>query len=815
VWYHLLCSRAIVYFVFCTCDLPRLICKIYPSLVQSRSPLSLGINCKNGDPTSNASTGNARSGRRPTTASQYANAANTTAAITTAANTTKTNPTKGFPDDLSWIQLGRFAYKLCIDSLSTNIPKRKAPAEPGQRPSWDRVKPQPFTPSPKEFSSKNRAAQVPPYKAYENLRTESQRIAIDRIINNFKKEELNPNAVWEIVYIYANRGPISRAWRAPEETKDIRVIFKRSPLPSGQQPNLQIAQIPVGKIIDTTIEEPIPILAPKNIQPQPQHQAQQGQPKNPQQQQQHPNQQQQQQQQQHPGHMNMPQQMGINGQPPPPPNMPPPFSNQMPPLPMQSHPPPGAMQGNRPNAAGNAPVTQIFNLAQPEKAKKQKSTKAKSDRHGRSLSPRTKNQQRESMDALEKVKNWKHAESDSESDSSDSGSSVAAHRGYHHSAKKYNKDGYKVPPPPMGPYASGAIPRRSMSRSPPLLRREPSLKELRSKNKHVIERKTTERYRSDDSSDNSYEFVDRPTSYRHRQQETPPTSVDSGSIRSNRRGSHEYKSRSRYSHRDSRDRSHSRTRYERDPRRSRSRSLSRTRYDNLDRRSSIREHRQPDAYRGLSPPPQKQEPVIVHIHNSTNNNDRVKSLPRQQTALRRLPSPEPSLSGLSLDDYSYSGLHPPNVSRALPYPTTDLYAVPPRAPIAPAHNNLQTVAAQEYMRSLQRRDTIADMNSYERQETERLRRQRDSLLVDKLRRERERAVPLSAPSRNDYARRPERGFGRDTDFPLRHENDWSARPSFPRRNTSGGVRFGAGGRGGRGYDTHDSFHYSRNAEPLF
>lgn len=714
----------------------------------------------------------------------------------------------------------------------TNISKRKAPADPGERPSWDRIKPQPFPVSAKEFNSENRSArtQISTYKVYEHLRTDSQREAIDRLINNFKAHETNPNAVWEIAYIKANRAVIPRTRGRAEETKDIRVIFKRSPLPYGQQPNPQVAQFPYGKIIDTTVEEPFPVPVQKNIQPQ-QPQVQQVQPgpaKNPQQQQQmnqhHPN-------QQHAGPMGMPPQMGMNGQPPPPPNMPPPFGgNQLPPLPMQGHPLPGAMQGNRPNPGNAAPVTQIFNLAQPEKPRKQKSEKAKSTRR-RSQSPHPRNKQRESMDALEKVNKWQlPSDSDSESDNSDSGnsgSSVAAHRGYHHSVKEYKKGGYHVPPPPMGLYASGAMaPRRSLSRSPPLVKRKSSLKEIRGKNKHIIERETTERYRRGSfESEDSYDMVDHPVSLR-RQYDTPPTSVDSRSTGSREsRESREYKRRSRYSRNErSRSRSRSgtrydRTRYDRATRRDRNRSRDRSPHDSGERRSSLREHRQPDAYRGLSPPPQKQEPVIVHIHNSPNTNDRIKTLPQQQTAMRRTTSysPPPSLDGLSLDDFSYAGLNPVHhVQRALPYPANDHLPIFLRAPTVPTRDELRAQAAQEYIRTQQRRDTLADLETYEQ-----LQRRKDALLVNKLMRQRERsALPPRSPLRNNfssdrYVRRPAAtaGLGKNDDFSLRHDNDWS-RPSVPRRNTSAGVRFGNTAVAGD-YDSRDTFQYLRSTAPMF
>jgi hypothetical protein len=698
----------------------------------------------------------------------------------------------------------------------TNITKRKAPADPGERPSWDRIKPQPFTVSTKEFLFENKTARtkVSPYKAYENLRTDSQREAIDRLINNYKANEQNPHAVWEIAYIKANRAPIPGTWGRAEETKDIRVIFKRSPLPYGQQPNPQFAHFPFGKIIDTTVEEPFPVTMQKNQQQQQNQQAQQR----------NPQQQQQQQQQQHQGQFNMPPQMNgqlqptngqpplngqsppMNGQPPPtngqlppPPNKPPPFGTHPPPLPPQGHPPHMAMQGSRPNSGANAPVTQIFNIAQPERAKKQKSTKAKSDRL-RSTSPRSRQPFRESMDAIEKVKTWNPTSSDSE-DNSDSGSSVAASPGYTHRSKKYQKDRYKATPPPIGPYASGA--QRSSSRLSHNLMRETSLKELRGRNKRSSGRKTTERYRSsDNNSDDDYEFVNHPPSHRRRH-ETPPTSVDSESTRSSRRDSGEYKNRlTRYSQHE-RSRSRSRTHYDRRPRRSRSRSLSRARYDTLDRMSSIREHRQPDAYQGLSPPPDAQKPVIVHIHNGTNNNDRYKtSMPQHQAALHlnRIPSPDSSLLlGLSLDEYGYTD-HIAPMPRALSHPTTNHYPILPHASVAPAHQSLKTQAAQECRRSLHHRSKLVDIDDYERQRAGEVRRERDEL-IRKQRAERDRAVHISMPRGHEYTRRPERGLCRDNDFSLRTENDWT-RPPVPRRNN--GVRFGGD------YDTRDNFHFSRS-----
>lgn len=181
-------------------------------------------------------------------------------------------------------------------------------------------------------------------------------------------------------------------------------------------------------------------------------------------------------------------------------------------------------------------------------------------------------------------------------------------------------------------------------------------------------------------------------------------------------------------------------------------------------------------------------------------------------------SPPPSLDGLSLDDFSYAGLNPAHhVQRALPYPTNDHLPILPRAPIGPTRNELRAQAVEGYIRNQQRRDTLADLETYEQ-----LQRRKDALLVDKLRRERERQ-PISShspfplrnefsdpmPARNEFGRRPVRGVRRNDDFSLRHDNDWSRPSALPaRRDTSAGIRFGVGAGAG-GFDERDTFQYSR------
>lgn len=580
------------------------------------------------------------------------------------------------------------------------------------------------------------------------------------------------------------------------------------------QKNIQLQHLQPQQAQPLPIQKNIQLQHPQTQQAQP---GPQGGAKNPQQQQQqmnqhHPN-------QQHPGPMAMPPQMGMNGHPIPPPHMPPPFGgNQLPPPPMQGHPPPGAMQSNRPNPGNAAPVTQIFNLAPPEKQKKQKSEKAKSTRR-RTQSPPPRNKLTQSMDALEKFNNWQQlpteSDSESESDNSDSGndsdSSLAAHRGYRHRAKE------GIPPPPMGPYASGALTPRS--RSPPVIKRKSSLKVIRGKNKRITEREKAERYRRESSgSDGSYDMVDLPVSHRRQYDDTPPTSVSSHSFGSSDRGSHEHTRRSRYSHRE-RNRSRQRTHHDRAVRHSRSRSYDRVaRRDrsrdrdrsptSADRKSHrLREHRQPEAYRGLTPPPpQKSEPIVVHNHIHTSNNDRFKPLPppqQQQTAMRTSPSYSPpplSIPALSPNDFSYTGINPAHHFPTPPYhtptPTTH-----PSIPLYPHRDEQRAQAAHnEYTHTQYHRDTLADL-----QMRQHLQKRKDRLLADQWRRERERErgalplhlLPLGNGGLDSGGGGGGLGRGRDGDFSSsRGGGEW--RRSFGSRwdGGGGGVRFGKDGMGG-------------------
>jgi hypothetical protein len=66
-------------------------------------------------------------------------------------------------------------------------------------------------------------------KAYDTLRTDSQRDAIDRVLEDLRRVERNPYAKWKLVYIKANRQPVLGTFGKAVETKDIRVVFKRFP----------------------------------------------------------------------------------------------------------------------------------------------------------------------------------------------------------------------------------------------------------------------------------------------------------------------------------------------------------------------------------------------------------------------------------------------------------------------------------------------------------------------------------------------------------------------------------------------------------
>jgi len=326
------------------------------------------------------------------------------------------------------------------------------------------------------------------------------------------------------------------------------------------------------------------------------------------------------------------------------------------------------------------------------------------------------------MDFEEKMKHWngRRGNDDDDDDDSDSNSSesIIEIQDYKdNKSKNKRKNDFRVPPPPMGPFAHGALPPRR-STPPPNIRPRDSEREPRKKSgggKRTTERKYRERYgaHGSDSSELSWDMVDDYSRSSKSSYDSRRTSLDSSSPPPPRY-SHRHAPERRESRRHRRNRSRSRD-YNRDRRdRSGSRSNSdeserRARY-HISRRDSVREHRYPAAYEGLSPPLERereaQKPIHVHIHNNASDAGMAmaKALPASQY---REPSPVPStISGLSfLENKRYPN---PVVPRRLPYPDTDLPYVPapPRAPAAPRYVSPEE-NAEAYMRS-QRRSSYAE-----------------------------------------------------------------------------------------------------------
>jgi hypothetical protein len=537
-------------------------------------------------------------------------------------------------------------------NLTNSFFKRKASPEPGSKPNWGRVKVQPSSVSASEFAPdrKGSKTQVSPQRAYDELRV-NQREAIDRVIEDTRRNELNPFAEWKLAFVKANKsvlpgtfGPY-KAW----ETTDIRLILKRAPRQTPLGPISPLNKY--GRIIDTS--EPPQQVWQQTPQMIPQQQQQHLQ------QQQHP-----QQQQQFPP---PPQQMMGPGNPLPPPPM---------------HPPPGPSKGQAP---------QILNVGGGGNKKhdiRDKNDKKSNKGPSRGSSPTPF--RKETKTVKEKVTEWDAGgpgrRNDNSDDSDDDSSirEVYEKKTVKHKISKDKLHGesnystkYEIPRPPMGKnskyYVSGGNHIRHPSGSPPPhLLRKSSLKETRRASqpygKRLVEKRTIERYAdSDDSSDRSYVMLDRRGSsvWSDRESDyTDPSSLGSRDSRQSRKyrrdssGNYEVhdrtRSRSRPRHRDSRARSQSRLRsrsrprrrgerrstrddrrnsYIRDERRasfesrgsqdSRDSRESRESYRKEKRRDSYREHSKPEAYRGISPDSDStqgsidpRQPVHVHIHHA-------------------------------------------------------------------------------------------------------------------------------------------------------------------------------------------------------
>jgi type II secretory pathway pseudopilin PulG len=598
------------------------------------------------------------------------------------------------------------------------------------------VKIQPSSVSPSDFAAETKIARTPisVNKAYGDLRVNSQRDAIDRILEDAKRQELNPFAEWKLAFIQANRKPVAGTFRNAIETKDIRLIIKRMPRQQGAPPSPKF-----GRVIDTTE----PQLQP-NWQQQQQLQLQQ-----------QLQQQQQQQQQQH-------QQMMMSQQlPPPPQNMPPP--------PSQLPPPPNPPPGPKPGPGG--PGIQVMGGGGQGKKNDNKDGQGKENKDGsgkynkdqkskggnRSRSPSPGPIRKETKTVKEKVMEWDAPDPRKKhySDSDDDSPKPIYEKTIKHKISSSQLAGqldrkFSIPAPPMGQhYMSGANDRPL--RSPPLRKssmREPSRRPSPPRGKYRVERRTVERLvPSDLTEDEPYELVDRRSSLwsDHSSEYTDASSLESrGSYRSHKSGEHprrRHSSRSR--HRDDRrDSFHSDDRRERYPR---------------ERRDRLREHRKPESYRGFSPSPPPSEhdrPVIVHIHN--NDATLAKQYPTEPvTALpyREPPSPirVPEQRRIAYaEEPTYPAWldpvpHAPMVPASHMVPTTSMI---PAAPMVPTYESQsyerlrqQEAAAKIYLDTQRRRaefsraDDLALARAREGREAQ---RRRDDLARARARDELER-----------------------------------------------------------------------------
>jgi hypothetical protein len=118
-----------------------------------------------------------------------------------------------------------------MPSNSLTFSKRKASPEKGQRANWVRVAITPFPASEKyvaqQCGGRLRSIRV----EYEKLRTDSQRGAIDHVVEEARRQEANPFAEWNLCYVRPKRKEIPGAFGPYRgtETTEIYIILKRKP----------------------------------------------------------------------------------------------------------------------------------------------------------------------------------------------------------------------------------------------------------------------------------------------------------------------------------------------------------------------------------------------------------------------------------------------------------------------------------------------------------------------------------------------------------------------------------------------------------
>lgn len=575
---------------------------------------------------------------------------------------------------------------VCLQSHESQVcanddEKRKAIPGPGAVTSWNRVKITPISVSAKEFAAESRAkGQLSVNKMYQALRTDAQREAVDRVLNDQRQEETNPNAAWELALIRPKIERIRGILKNATETTNIRVILKRQPRPTtGVKPvHLNLTD----RIVD--VSEPVmfpyqpqfsnPAYPPLHHNERPLHEAHYQGPG-------HPN--------ERPGGERGPGDRpqhgpGPQGHPGPPPVQRPPPPPEFPPQMKQPN-YPGGGHGN-PNIPINMGPHIPMNMG-PNIPKKQPGPIPPMHQKA------PPNQPRKSMEFVEKVEKWNSKRPNENSDSSgssDSDDSAIIEIGKKHKSKKMKEP--KLPAPPMGHFASGALPKRSHSRSPPtILKRKVSKTNIRTSRhgqKHKTERRLTEtRYTSDDSETSWDRMDDLSSGSGRRSYRTQGTSHSSGSY--DERG---------YQRSRSKDRRRSRSRHH-DP-----------------RQDTYRQHRKPSPYRGVSPRSsdsereRNQQPLVVHIHNTDQ---------QRQSRLDKFPVAQQYRDQPSIPASIYGTAYP-GVQRALPYPDendafsmSSLQHTLPSAPMVPSfvrHNpalTQQQLAAEEYMRSQERRNSFA------------------------------------------------------------------------------------------------------------
>jgi hypothetical protein len=548
------------------------------------------------------------------------------------------------------------------------------------------VKVQPLAVSASEFlpDKKGSKTQTSPQRAYEELRV-NQRDAIDRVIEDARRNERDQFAEWKLAFVKANKAVIPgtfgpyKAW----ETTDIRLILKRAPRTTPQGSISSLSQY--GRIIDTSEPQ-------YNWSQQQQMMSEQPQQK----------------------------------MPPPPPNMMGPGGQQIPFPPMQ--PPPGAGRGPAPQIIGGGG-------ANKKGGEKDKFDKKSHKGPSRNSSPGPTPIRKETKTVKEKVTEWDagggRRNNSDDSDSDDSSIQAVYDKNDRRKSSKTKLHGdpiyttkYGLPRPPIGKdshkYMSGGNYNRHFSGSPPpSLRRKSSIKETRRTShpqaqlngQRLVEKRTIERYvDSDDSSDRSYVHVNRRGSdiWSERGSDyTDPSSLGSRDSRQDRdyrrdTGGRSYdaqyrtrsRSRSRPRHWDSRARSprsrnDRRSSYIRDEKRlsfeSRDSRDSRDGYRIQKRRDAYRQHGKPDAYRGISPvsstssQSSREQPLPVHVH--IHQPDPTVAITKQ--TLQGLPLRGPSSPTRSSN---IRGLGYDNDPGYAPWLNT-LAATTPRAPTAPTYED--------------------------------------------------------------------------------------------------------------------------------